>query len=151
MTAGFSLLGAVINTRYGVIKGLFVAGVAMAAANLLFALLAVIGPHVGLFMVTLIVDNFFQAFATVAAISFISYFTSRTHTGTQYAMMSSISNFGKTTLAAGSGAIVDFLNGEWAIFFVLTTLMVLPGLCLLVWVGRLLKTYSGSDENYARL
>ncbi|MFT6058444.1 MAG: PAT family beta-lactamase induction signal transducer AmpG [Pseudohongiellaceae bacterium] len=66
-------------------------------------------------------------------------------------MMSSISNFGKTTLAAGSGAIVDFLNGEWAIFFVLTTLMVIPGLCLLVWVGRLLKTYTGSDENYARL
>jgi PAT family beta-lactamase induction signal transducer AmpG len=151
MTAGFSLLGAVINTRYGVIKGLFVAGVAMAAANLLFALLAVIGPNVGLFMVTLLVDNFFQAFSTVAAISFISYFTSRTHTGTQYAMMSSISNFGKTTLAAGSGAIVDFLNGEWAIFFVLTTLMVIPGLCLLVWVGRLLKTYTGSDENYARL
>jgi PAT family beta-lactamase induction signal transducer AmpG len=151
MTAGFSLLGAVINTRYGVIKGLFVAGVAMAAANLLFALLAVIGPNVGLFMVTLLVDNFFQAFSTVAAISFISYFTSRTHTGTQYAMMSSISNFGKTTLAAGSGAIVDFLNGEWAVFFVLTTLMVIPGLCLLVWVGRLLKTYTGSDENYARL
>lgn len=151
MTAGFSLLGAVINTRYGVIKGLFVAGVAMAAANLLFALLAVIGPNVGLFMITLLVDNFFQAFSTVAAISFISYFTSRTHTGTQYAMMSSISNFGKTTLAAGSGAMVDFLNGEWAVFFVLTTLMVIPGLCLLVWVGRLLKTYSGSDENYARL
>jgi PAT family beta-lactamase induction signal transducer AmpG len=151
MTAGFSLLGAVINTRYGVIKGLFVAGVAMAAANLLFALLAVIGPNVGLFMVTLLVDNFFQAFSTVAAISFISYFTSRTHTGTQYAMMSSISNFGKTTLAAGSGAIVYFLNGEWAVFFVLTTLMVIPGLCLLVWVGRLLKTYTGSDENYARL
>lgn len=151
MTAGFSLLGAVINTRYGVIRGLFVAGVAMAAANLLFALLAVIGPNVGLFMVTLLVDNFFQAFSTVAAISFISYFTSRTHTGTQYAMMSSISNFGRTTLAAGSGAMVDFLNGEWAIFFVMTTLMVIPGLCLLVWVGRLLKTYSGSDENYARL
>lgn len=151
MTAGFSLLGAVINTRYGVIRGLFVAGIAMAAANLLFALLAVIGPNVGLFMVTLLVDNFFQAFSTVAAISFISYFTSRTHTGTQYAMMSSISNFGRTTLAAGSGAMVDFLNGDWAIFFVMTTLMVIPGLCLLVWVGRLLKGYSGSDENYARL
>lgn len=151
MTAGFSLLGAVINTRYGVIRGLFIAGVAMAAANLLFALLAVIGPNVGLFVVTLLVDNFFQAFSTVAAISFISYFTSRTHTGTQYAMMSSISNFGRTTLAAGSGAMVDFLNGEWAIFFVMTTLMVIPGLCLLVWVGRLLKSYSGSDETYARL
>lgn len=151
VTAGFSLLGAVINTRYGVVRGLLVAGIAMAAANLLFALLAVVGPNIGLFVVTLLVDNFFQAFATVAAISFISYFTSRTHTGTQYAMMSSISNFGRTTLAAGSGAVVDFLDGQWALFFILTTLMVIPGLCLLVWVGRLLKSYSGSDAHYARL
>lgn len=151
VTAGFSLLGAVINTRYGVVRGLLIAGIAMAAANLLFAMLAVVGPNIGLFVVTLIVDNFFQAFATVAAISFISYFTSRTHTGTQYAMMSSISNFGRTTLAAGSGAVVDFLDGQWAVFFVLTTLMVIPGLCLLMWVGRLLKDYSGSDANYSRL
>lgn len=151
LTAGFALLGAVINTRFGVVRGLFVAGVAMAAANLLFALLAVVGPNVSLFVGALVVDNFFQAFATVASISFISYFTSRTYTGTQYAMMSSISNFGRTTLAAGSGAIVDFLNGDWAVFFILTTLMVIPGLCLLVWVGRLLKGYRGSDGNYASL
>lgn len=151
VTAGFSLLGAVINTRFGVIKGLFAAGVAMASANLLFALLAIVGPSIPLFVFALVVDNFFQAFATVASISFISYFTSRTYTGTQYAMMSSISNFGRTTLAAGSGAIVDFLDGEWALFFVLTTVLVIPGLCLLVWVGKLLKTYTGSDENYSSL
>ncbi len=151
VTAGFSLVGAVINTRFGVIKGLFAAGVAMASANLLFALLALVGPSVPLFVIALVVDNFFQAFATVASISFISYFTSRTYTGTQYAMMSSISNFGRTTLAAGSGAIVDFLDGEWAIFFVLTTILVIPGLCLLIWVGKLLKTYTGSDGNYSSL
>jgi PAT family beta-lactamase induction signal transducer AmpG len=151
VTAAFSILGAIINTRFGVIKGLFAAGVAMASANLLYALLAIVGPSVPLLVFTLIIDNFFVAFSTVASISFISYFTSRTYTGTQYAMMSSISNFGRTTLAASSGAIVDFLNGEWALFFVLTTVLVIPGLCLLVWVAKLLKTYNGSDENYSSL
>ena len=77
----------------------------------------------------------------MAFISFISYFTSRTYTGTQYALMASISNFGRTTMAAGSGAVVDFLNGDWAFFFILTTLMVIPGLALLLWVGRLLKPF----------
>jgi PAT family beta-lactamase induction signal transducer AmpG len=141
VTAGFSLLGAMINTRFGVIRGLFVAGVAMAGANLLFALLAIVGPNTNLFMLALLVDNFFQAFATVAFVSFISYFTSRTYTGTQYALMASISNFGRTTLAAGSGFVIDFLNGDWVSFFVLTTLMVIPGLCLLLWVGHLMKGY----------
>ncbi len=149
LTAGFALLGAVINTRFGVIRGLFVAGVAMAGANLLFALLAIVGPSTNLLMLTLLVDNFFQAFATVAFISFISYFTSRTYTGTQYALMSSVSNFGRTTLAAGSGVVIDGLNGDWVTFFVLTTLMVIPGLCLLLWVGKLMKNYSGSQAGYA--
>jgi PAT family beta-lactamase induction signal transducer AmpG len=53
--------------------------------------------------------------------------------------MSSVSNFGRTTLAAGSGFVVDFLNGDWTIFFVLTTLLVIPGLLLLLRVGRLIS------------
>lgn len=145
VTAFFSIVAAMVNTRFGVIKGLFIAGVAMAAANLLFALLAIVGPDTNLFMFALSVDNFFVAFSTVAFISFISYFTSRTYTGTQYALMVSISNFGRTTLAAGSGVLVDFLNGNWALFFVITSLLVIPGLCLLLWVGKLMKSY-GEDQ-----
>jgi len=141
VTAAFSIVAAMVNTRYGVIRGLFVAGVAMAAANLLYALMAVVGPSVNLLMLTLVIDNFFVAFSTVAFVSFISYFTSRTYTGTQYALMVSISTLGRTTLAASSGALVDFLNGNWALFFILTSLMVIPGLCLLLWVGKLMKSY----------
>lgn len=141
VTAAFAILAAMVNTRFGVMRGLFIAGVAMAAANLLYALIAIVGPNTNLLIFTLIIDNFFVAFSTVAFVSFVSYFTSRTYTGTQYALMVSISNLGRTTLAAGSGALVDFLNGDWAFFFVLTSLMVIPGLCLLVWVRRLMKSY----------
>lgn len=147
LTAVFSVVAAMINTRFGIIKGLFIAGVAMAAANLLFALLAIVGPNTNLFMFALSVDNFFVAFSTVAFVSFISYFTSRTYTGTQYALMVSVSNFGRTTLAAGSGVLVDFLDGDWALFFVITSLLVIPGLCLLLWVGKLMKAYGEEQRN----
>ncbi len=146
VTAVFSLMGAVINTRFGVVKGLFVGGVAMASSNLLFALMAVTGPDVNLLLITMLVDNFSAAFATVAFISFISYFTSRTYTGTQYALMSSVSNFGRTTLAASSGTLVDGLNGDWALFFILTALMVIPGLMLLLWIGRQISDYALARE-----
>ena len=141
VTAVFSLLGALVNTRFGVVKGLFVGGVAMASSNLLFALMAVTGPNVNLLLVTMLIDNFSAAFATVAFISFISYFTSRTYTGTQYALMSSVSNFGRTSLAASSGGIVDYLNGDWALFFIITALMVIPGLLLLLWIGKQIQQY----------
>lgn len=144
-TVVFSLLGALINTRYGIIRGMMVGGVAMASSNLLYAVMSVVGPEPWLFMLTLLIDNFCQAFVTVAAVSFISYFTSRTFTGTQLALMTALSNFGRTTLASYSGAIVDGLGGNWALFFVLTTVAVIPALCLLVWVGKLLERYR--DDN----
>ncbi|HDZ10386.1 AmpG family muropeptide MFS transporter [Pseudohongiella sp.] len=141
MTAFFCLAGALINTRFGVLKGLFVGGVAMGAANCMFAIIAVVGPSVPLLLVTLVIDNFTAAFATVAFISFISYFTSRTYTGTQYALMSSVSNFGRTTLAASSGFLVDSLGGNWALFFVLTGAMVIPGLLMLWYIGKQVTEY----------
>jgi len=140
-TVVFSLLGAVINTHYGVIRGMLVGGIAMAASNLLYAVMAQVGPQPWLFVVTLLVDNFCQAFATVAVISFMSYFVSRTYTGTQFSLMTSVSNFGRTTLAASSGAIVDGMGGNWPLFFVFTTLAVIPALFLLVWVGKLLERH----------
>lgn len=144
-TVVFSLLGALINTRYGVIRGMLVGGIAMAASNLLYAVMAKVGPEPWLFLLTLLIDNFCQAFATVAVISFMSYFTSRTYTGTQFALMTSFSNFGRTTLAASSGAIVDGLDGNWPLFFVMTTVIVIPSLLLLVWMGRLLDTWRSAQ------
>ena len=46
VTIVFSLLGGLVNIRYGIYRGLMIAGVAMAASNLLFALIAQAGlPH----------------------------------------------------------------------------------------------------------
>ena len=138
----FSLLGAVVNTRFGAIRGLLVGGIAMATANLLYVVMAQVGPVPWLFMVTLLIDNFCQAFATVATVTFMTYFTSRTYTGTQFALMSAISNFGRTTLAASSGAIVDGMGGNWSLFFVFTTLAVIPSLLLLMWMSKLLDRHN---------
>ena len=127
---------------------MLVGGIAMASSNLLYAAMSQVGPEPWLFVLTLIVDNFTTAFATVCAISFISYFASRTYTGTQFALMTSISNFGRTTLAAGSGAIVDGLGGNWALFFILTALMVIPALLILLWMSKLLEAHrSGQDPS----
>ena len=42
-------------------------------------------------------------------------------------------------MSGASGYVVDYLNGDWATFFVLTTLMVLPSLVILWWLIRLLQ------------
>ena len=76
------------------------------------------------------------AFATVAFVAFISMLVDRTYTATQYALLASIGTAGRTTLAASSGAMVDWLNGDWGIFFIITSLMVLPSLICLWYIRK---------------
>jgi len=146
LTMIFAFVGAVLNTRYGLVKGLFIAGICMAATNLFFSALAIVGPNTHLLTVAIILDNLTAAFATVAFIAFISHFTNRAFTATQYALLASLGNFGRTTVSSGSGFIVDAMNGNWFWFFILTALMVIPPLILLLWMSRLLKDY---DEKNA--
>jgi PAT family beta-lactamase induction signal transducer AmpG len=127
----FSFLASMLNIRFGILKGLLISGIAMAATNLMFTWIALVGPDKTLFAATIIVDNFTASFATVAFVSFISSLTHRAYTATQYALLASLGNLGRTTLAASSGLLVDSLNGNWALFFVITALMVVPALLLL--------------------
>ncbi len=136
VTILFSVIGGILNARFGILRGLLIGGIAMAASNLMFSLIAVVGPDKHLFLAAIIVDGFTSAFATVTFVAFISSLTSRTWTASQYALMASVGNFGRTLLSSTSGAMVDFLDGNWALFFALTALMVIPSLLLLVWIGH---------------
>ncbi len=138
-TVVFTLLGGLFAIRSGVIKAMFVSGILMASTNLLFSLLAWSGKSEWLFAVAVIFDDIAAAFATVAFVAFISMLVDRTYTATQYALLASIGTAGRTTLAASSGAMVDWLNGDWGIFFVITAIMVIPSLICLWFIRNKLR------------
>ena len=134
-TVIFTLLGGLFVIRSGVLKAMFLAGILMASTNLLFSLLAWSGKSEILFAIAVIFDDIAAAFATVAFVAFISLLVDRTYTATQYALLASIGTAGRTTLASSSGALVDWLNGDWGLFFILTAIMVIPSLIIL-WIMR---------------
>jgi len=138
-TVLFTLLGGLFAIRSGVVKAMFISGILMAATNLLFAALAWSGKSELLFAVAVLLDDIAAAFATVAFVAFISLMVDRTYTATQYALLASIGTLGRTTLAASSGELVDWLNGDWGIFFIITTVMVIPSLILLWFIRNKLK------------
>jgi PAT family beta-lactamase induction signal transducer AmpG len=138
-TVVFTLMGGLFAIRAGVVKAMFVSGILMAATNLLFAALAWSGKSELFFAVAVLLDDIAAAFATVAFVAFISLLVDRTYTATQYALLASIGTLGRTTLAASSGELVDWLNGDWGIFFVITTVMVIPSLILLWFIRNKLK------------
>ena len=134
-TVIFTLLGGLFVIRSGVLKAMFLAGIIMASTNFLFSVLAWSEKSELLFAVAVIFDDIAAAFATVAFVAFISLLVDRAYTATQYALLASIGTAGRTTLASSSGALVDWLNGDWGIFFILTALMVIPSLIIL-WTLR---------------
>ena len=157
-TVVFTLLGGLFAIRSGVVKAMFISGVLMAGTNLLFAALAMSGKSEWLFAVAVLLDDIAAAFATVAFVAFISLLVDRTYTATQYALLASIGTLGRTTLAGSSGWMVDTLEkgtdlilfsrfslsipsveNPWAVFFVITTVMVIPSLVFLWFIRNKLK------------
>ncbi len=137
-TIFFTLIGGIFAIRAGAIKALFIAGIIMACTNLLFTLLYWTGKSELLFAIAVLFDDMAAAFATVAFVTFISLLVDRTYTATQYALLASIGTMGRTLLASSSGAMVDWLNGNWGIFFIITAIMVIPSLiCLYLIKDRI--------------
>ncbi|WP_221076260.1 AmpG family muropeptide MFS transporter [Agarivorans aestuarii] len=130
-TVVFTIIGSAFNVRFGIIKGLILGGIAMASSNLMFAWIASAGPNEQLFLATIIVDNFTSAFATVAFVSFLTVLTGQAFSATQYALLASLGNLGRTTLASFSGNLADYLE-SWPLFFILTAVMVIPSLIMLL-------------------
>ncbi|MEZ8447979.1 MFS transporter [Vibrio splendidus] len=130
LTMLFTLIGSMVNVKFGIVRGLMIGGIAMAASNLMFAWIAHVGPNEPLFLATLMVDNFTAAFSTVAFVSFLTMVTGQAFSATQYALLASLGNLGRTTLASFSGELVDYLN-DWSTFFIVTALMVIPSLIML--------------------
>ncbi len=126
----FTFVGSMFNVRFGIVRGLMIGGIAMASSNLMFAWIASVGPNEHLFLTTVLVDNFTTAFSTVAFVSFLTVLTGQAFSATQYALLASLGNFGRTTLASFSGELADYLN-SWPWFFIITALMVIPSLVML--------------------
>ena len=162
-TVVFTLLGGLFAMRSGSVKTMFIAGILMAVTNLLFSYLnwyvqaiplvsyefdlnfyfwtwhIVTSNHQLVFGAAVALDDIAAAFATVAFVAFISLLVNRTYTATQYALLASIGTAGRTTLASSSGALVDWLNGDWGTFFILTAVMVIPSLICLWFIKDKLK------------
>ena len=138
-TIFFTLLGGIFTIKIGLIKSVFVAGIFMALTNILFSILYWLGKNYFIFSLAVILDDVAAAFATVAFVAFISILVNRKYTATQYALLASIGTIGRTTLASSSGSIVDYLDGNWGIFFIITSIMVIPSLLILYILRNKIK------------
>lgn len=126
------LVGGVLVARYGIFKSLFVAGILQAVTNLLFCWQAEAGHNIVVLTIAITADNFTGAVGGVAFIAYLSSLCTKGMAGTQYALLTSLMAFGRTALSAGGGWLAAHTG--WTVFWLLTTLLAIPGLLLLLWL-----------------
>lgn len=126
------LAGGIVVARYGLFKALLVAGILQAVTNLLFSWVALAGHDIVVLTLAITADNLTGALGGVAFIGYLSSLCTAGMAGTQYALLTSLMAFGRTTMSAGGGWLAAQMG--WVEFWVATTLVAIPGLLLLLWL-----------------
>lgn len=122
-------VGAELYKRIGIYRALFFTGVLMMLTNLGFAWLALGPTEVWRLALTIGLENFATGLGTTVAIAYFASLCNVNFTATQYALLSSLGNLGRTALGVYSGVAADHLG--WFTFFLYATAIALPGLILL--------------------
>ncbi len=131
LIGGFA--GGAIARALSMPASLWIGGFLQMASNLTFSWLALIGTSKLALTFTIIVENFTGAIGTVIFVAYISALCGdRSHTATQYALLTAIAAVGRTVLASGGGFIAQDTGWFW--FFVITALSAIPSLLLLAWL-----------------
>jgi PAT family beta-lactamase induction signal transducer AmpG len=159
-------IGGIIANRFGVMRALWIGGILQMATNLIFIWPALALPGIvesigmpdaeGASKITFeAIDaggvQGYLAFAVLAGsvgvenlatgiggAAFVAYMSllcgNRSYTATQYALLSSLANQARVTLSAPAGFTVAWFGWVW--YYVIATLLAIPGLVLLWWLMR---------------
>jgi MFS transporter, PAT family, beta-lactamase induction signal transducer AmpG len=128
LAGGFA--GGVLARALPLSRALLVAGILQAIANFTFSWQAWIGVNHAALAIAISTENFTSAIGTVVFIAYLSALcTSPAHTATQFALLTALASFGRTTLASVTGFVAAATG--WVVFFALCAAAALPGLAIL--------------------
>lgn len=128
-------IGGIAYTRMGLKRSVLVALVLMAVSNLSFAALAAAG-HSNLGMAGAIgFENMASGYGGVVVVAYFSALCDLRYTASQYALISaSASVIGRFATGTTAGGLIESMG--YVNFYILTTLLALPGVVLFWWMGH---------------
>ncbi len=128
-----SLLGGIWMLRLGINRALWLFGVVQAVAILGFAFLSQAGHDLLSLALVIGFEALGVGLGTTAFVAFIARSTNPLYTATQFALFTSLSAVPRTIFNSTTGYLVEQFG--WRNFFLLCTLLALPGMLLLLKVA----------------
>lgn len=132
-TIAGSLIGGICMLGLGIHRSLWVFGILQALSTAGFALLAQIGPSLACLASVIAFENLSSGMGTAAYAAFMASITNKRFTATQYALLSSLMGVPRVLASAPTGLLAK--NFGWQSFFILCTLIALPGMLLLLKIA----------------
>jgi PAT family beta-lactamase induction signal transducer AmpG len=127
-------LSAPLLAWLGMGRALFVSGVLMMVSNLTFAILASQG-HSNLWLtIAVATEQITSGLGLTIFVTYLSGLSSLAYTATQFALLSSLAGVGRTWLSSPAGIFAEQLG--WVGFWIMTTVVALPGMVLLWFLWR---------------
>ncbi|MEL7197387.1 MAG: MFS transporter [Pseudomonadota bacterium] len=128
-------VGGIIYARLGLKRSVLLALILMAVSNLSFAALAAAG-HSNWGMAGAIgFENFASGYGGVVVVAYFSALCDLRFTAAQYALISAgASIVGRLLTGTTAGALIEGLG--YVQFYILTTVLALPGIALFAWMMR---------------
>lgn len=132
MTIIGGITGGLLVPRYGLLPVLLAGAILVAATNLLFTAMALIGAETWMLVITISGDNFCGGLAMAVLIAWMSSLTSSAYTATQYALFSSLMTLPGKFIGGFAGLVVA--SQGYAIFFVYVATIGVPAIVLVWWL-----------------
>lgn len=139
---GGAFVGGAVVAWIGVQRSLLLAMLLGAVSNLLYLLLAMFPGNVAVFTAVITGENLSGGFLGTVAVAWLSSLVSREYTATQYALFSSLVALPGKLVGGFSGFMVSSVG--YKVFFIFSTLSILPALLLFFWLMR--KSVANNHE-----
>jgi MFS transporter, PAT family, beta-lactamase induction signal transducer AmpG len=128
-------IGGVAYTRMGLKRSVLLALVLMCVSNLGFAVLAATGHNNNVMAATIGFENLASGFGGVVVVAYFSALCNLQFTATQYALISAATSIvGRLFTGTMAGSLIESMG--FVDFYVLTTVIALPGILLFWYMAR---------------
>lgn len=128
-------LGGALYSRLGMKRAVLLSLVLMAASNLSFAWLAATGHDNALLAFTICFENVASGIGGVAVVAYLSALCNLSFTASQFALLSAAASVvGRVVTGTTAGGLIEQMG--YVEFYLLTTVVALPGVALFWWMSR---------------
>jgi PAT family beta-lactamase induction signal transducer AmpG len=125
-----AFLGGLLLLKLGINRGLWIFGILQALSTAGFAILARIGYNINMLSGVIAFENLSSGMGTAAFVAFMASITNKKFTATQYALLTGIMGLSRLLASSVTGFLAK--NIGWESFFIVCTLIAIPGMLLLL-------------------